>query len=818
MSYPWRIFAIWAVVAAPCAAEVRPPVSRRFAVQTDEIPDFQKHVSPLLGRLGCNGRACHGSFQGQGGFRLSLFGYDFKSDHQALAGGDKPRVHLKDPAASLILQKPTLAIDHEGGERYKAGGWEHRLLLRWIEAGAPGVSVESQFASLELEPSEIDFARVGQSQQLKAIAQWADGSREDVTALCRWRTNDESIATVSESGLITAAGKGDTHVVAFYDNGTTTVPVVLPVSDLAGEKFPDVPTPTRIDQLVVAKLRKLGIVPADVCTDAEFLRRVSLDMTGTLPRSAEVTGFLADTSTDKRARKIEELLIRPAYAAWWTTRLCDWTGNGERNLPEGGEQGVRREKSALWYDWIYRRVAENVPYDELVAGIVLANSREVEQTDEEYFAQMSAYFRQQDPADFAARHGMPFFWTGNRYTPPQPLRFSYAFLGIRLECAQCHKHPYDQWTKDDYDQFQVFFDGVRPGNRGAKLASTMKQDLGLTADQDSGQYKGLFAKLAREGTVVPWQEVTAPDWKKSRGKLRPPKNAPAGRVITPKLLGGEEVIAVEYSDPREPLLDWLRQPENPYFARAIVNRVWANYFGVGIIEPPDDMNLANPPSNAPLLDYLAQEFVAQGFDLKWLHREIAASRTYQASWRPNETNALDDKNFSHTLVRRLPAEVAYDALVVATAGTSRQQSLHEDAATVRGRAIGVSSGYSRTYDGSYALKLFGKPERAISCDCERSNEPSLLQTVYLRNDGELLTLLEHKEGWLKEVTAKGSTPIAQRQDVLIREIYLRTVSREPGTEELAIGREHLAQAADARSGLKDLVWAMINTKEFLLNH
>jgi hypothetical protein len=359
---------------------------------------------------------------------------------------------------------------------------------------------------------------------------------------------------------------------------------------------------------------------------------------------------------------------------------------------------------------------------------------------------------------------------------------------------------------------------VRQNNRGAKLAATMKDSLGLTADQDSGQYKGLFAKLAREGTVVPWQEVTAPDWKKSRGKLRPNKNAPTGRVITPKLLGGEEVIAVEYSDPREPLLDWLRQEENPYFARAIVNRVWASYFGVGIIEPPDDMNLANPPSNAALLEYLERAFVSHGFDLKWLHREIATSRTYQASWRPNDTNALDERNFSHAQVRRLPAEIAYDALVVATAGASRQKALHADAAVVRTRAIGVSSGYSRTYDGSYALKLFGKPERAISCDCERSNEPSLLQTVYLRNDGELLTLLEHTEGWLKEVAAKGSPSIADRQDALIREIYLRTVSREPSAEELTIGREHLGQAADPRSGLKDLLWAMINTKEFVLNH
>lgn len=798
------------------AEEVLPSVSQRFAAPTEQAPDFQKHVIPLLGRLGCNGRACHGSFQGQGGFRLSLFGYDFNADHQALVSGDKPRVDTKDPAASLILRKPTLAIDHEGGQRYKPGGWEHRLLSRWVETGAVGLSdPPAVFVSLKVEPTEIVFGKAGQTEQLKAIARWSDGTVEDVTPLCRFRTNDESIAMVSDSGLITAVGKGGTHIITFYDNGTTPASVVLPLSDRSGSKYPDVPTPTRIDELVVARLKTLGIMPSELSDDAEFLRRLSLDMTGTLPRPEEVTAFVADTSSDKRSHKIDEILSRATYAAWWTTKFCDMTGNSERNLPEGGEQGMRRDKSEKWYDWIYRRIEQNTPYDELVAGIVMAVSREGDISDEEYFAQMSAYFRTKDPVDFAERHTMPYFWTGNRFTPPQPLRFSYAFLGVRLECAQCHKHPYDQWTKDDYDQFQVFFNDVRSGNgRGGKLAQEMKKDLGLTMDADSGQYKGLFAKLVHEGSVVPWEQLTAPDWKASRGKIRPAKNAPAGRVITPKLLGGEEVIAAEYRDPREPLMDWLREQDNPYFARALVNRVWSNYFGVGIVEPPDDMNLANPPSNGPLLDYLAESFVAHDYDLKWLHREITLSRTYQLSWRPNDTNVLDERNFSHAQVRRLPAESAYDSLVFATASTSQQQALSESAATVRQRAIGVSSGYSR-YDGSYAVKLFGKPDRAVTCDCERSNEPSLLQTVYLRNDAEVLSLLDRKDGWLKEIAKEADS---MDRDELIGKVYLRTVNREPTNEELVVGREHLSQGKDLRSGLKDLLWALLNTKEFVLNH
>ena len=801
------------------AAEVIPPADQRFAAETTETPDFQRHVLPLLGRLGCNGRACHGSFQGQGGFRLSLFGYDFKSDHEALTAGDAPRVDAKNPLASLILQKPTMAIDHEGGERFKKGGWEYRLLKRWIEGGTPGYTSSGvELVSIELEPKEIVFDAPGKTQQLTIIANWSDGVKEDVTSLSRFRSNDESIAAVNLEGLVTSAGKGDTHVVAFYDNGTASVPVILPVTDLLGPKYPKVPTPTTIDELVVAKLRTLGIVPAEVATDAEFLRRLSLDMTGTLPQPEEVTAFLADTSSDKRARKIDELLERPSYAAWWTTKLCDLTGNSERNLPEGGEQGMRREKSAKWYDWIYRRIADNVPFDELVEGIIVATSREPGQSDEEFFAEMSSYFREKDPADFSSRRTMPYFWSNNRFTPPQPLRFSYAFLGIRLECAQCHKHPYDQWTKDDYDQFQVFFDGIKQNSGGGGLAKEMKQSLGLTQDADSGQYKGLFAKLVHEGKVVPWQEVTAPDWKKGRPRPRPNKDSPSGRVITPKLLGGEEVISQKYSDPREPLMEWLRQKDNPYFARALVNRVWASYFGVGIVEPPDDMNLANPPSNGPLLDYLAKEFIAHNYDLKWLHRHVTLSRTYQLSWRPNETNLLDERNFSHALVRRLPAELAYDAMAHATASSSTQKAMHTDLAAVRARAIGVSSGYSRNYDGSYALKLFGKPERAVSCDCERSNEPSLLQTVYMRNDSELLGLLDRKEGWIAEVAPKNDDTIKTRQDELIRDAYLRTVSRPPTEDEVTIGREHLAQAADPRTGIKDLLWALMNTKEFMLNH
>lgn len=798
---------------ATAADEIR-RADLRFAAATDEVPSLQRHVLPLLGRLGCNGRACHGSFQGQGGFRLSLFGYDFKSDHEALTAGDEPRVDLKEPGKSLMLQKPTLTIDHEGGKRFELGAWQHRLLLRWIEAGAPAVPEDAaEFVSLEIEPREILFNRDGDKAQLKVIAQWSDGTREDVTPLCRFRSNDESMAAVDAAGEVTNTGKGDTAVVAFYDNGVATVHVLRPVSELAGDKYPKVATPTKIDELVVAKLRKLGIVPSELCTDAEFLRRVSLDMTGTLPSAAEVSEFLADTSAAKRTKKIDELLNRPAYAAWWATRLCDMTGNNERTGPQGGEQSLNGVKSRQWYQWIHRRVQENVPYDKIIEGIVLARSRKPEQTYEEYCAEMGKYFRSENPADFAACETMPHFWIRRTVGSAEgkALSFAHAFLGVSLQCAQCHKHPFDQWTKQDFDQFTAFFGGIGYGNGDRKIASEMKAAVDLTGDEDSGTYKRTFVKLAQEGKLLPYKQLTVPAKKKTASSSKS-KSSKLGRVITPKLLGGEEVVASDYDDPRQPLIDWMRQDDNPYFARSIVNRIWAGYFHSGLVDPTDDLNLANPPSNPALLDYLTEGFVKSGYDLKWLHREIATSQTYQRSYRPNNTNTTDERNFSRAVVRRLPAEVASDALLLATASDEERAAF--DADPVNTRTIGITSGLGGKESNNYATMLFGKPPRAINCDCERSNEPSLLQTVYLRNDQDIWRRLANKSGWMAQVAKEKEFD----QDRLIREAYLRTLSRLPVERETTIAREHFATAENPLDGLRGLVWALLNTKEFIVNH
>lgn len=378
--------------AATKEAAVAQPVSERFAKENpEETPDFRRHIIPLAGRLGCNGRACHGSFQGQGGFRLSLFGYDFAADHEALAKGDEPRVNLEKPAESLIIQKPTMAIDHDGGERLKVDSWPYHLLTKWIADGAQGdVDYDVTFAGLDITPNEMVFETAGAKVQLKVVAVWSDGTREDVTPLCRFQTNNETVATISEDGLVTCVGPGDTHVVAFYDNGVQPIPVIVPVSDQVGPSYPDVPAPTEVDRLVVEKLRKLGIVPSELADDAMFLRRLSLDMTGTLPSPSEIEAFLADTSQDKRAKKIDELLERPAYVAWWTTKFCDFTGNNDDNLNQASL--VRGDASQQWYDWIYKRIAENTPYDELAANIVLATSREPDESFIDYSRSMSALY------------------------------------------------------------------------------------------------------------------------------------------------------------------------------------------------------------------------------------------------------------------------------------------------------------------------------------------------------------------------------------------------------------------------------------------
>ncbi len=848
------------------AADLSTPVHKRF-MDTQVQPSYQKHVLPLMSKVGCSGRACHGSFQGQGGFRLSLFGYDFKQDHDALLGGDVPRANLMSPEQSLILLKPTMLEEHGGEKIFDKDSWQYNILAGWIRnGGLDDSATNSEIARLEIQPSELIFKKSGESVQLRVLAHWHNGVVEDVTDLSRFRTNDESIAKVDEkTGAVTAEASGDTHIIAFYDNGVASVAAILPVSDQLGPNYPPIPASTKVDELILAKLQKVGIVPSELCTDAEFLRRASIDLCGTLPMPEEIRLFCEDSSTDKRARKIYEMLERPSYAAWWTTVICDITGNNTNQLEIAGKY-LEPESARNWYEWIYRRVSDNAPYDAIMKGLVLAVGRLPSQSYTEYCAEMTSYVRTEHPADFTQRETMPYFWGRRNMQKPQEkaLMFSYTFLGVRLQCAECHKHPFDQWTQNDFNSFQAFFTGVvyNGKNRRDPEAAQMMRDVGVDPDEGKGNGNDpgrRLAQAARDGKTIPFPELVARIELQTGTKVARniKKTSGSSRVITPKVLGGEEVMLANYSDPREPLMEWMLSPDNPYFARAWVNRVWVHYFGVGIIDPADDLNLANPPSNSELLDYLTHGFVQSGYDMKWLHRTIATSDAYQRSRKTNVTNELDRRNFSHSLLRRLPAEVAMDAIAMATANRAELDRLH---GAVRIRYIGLKTAQGGSGRGQrdYSLGIFGRPDRITTCDCERSNDPTLLQSLFLYNDGEIHKMI-NAGGWINDLerverypdlnlqisrtrerleqqeknhddkrAASTRTELSKMEatrgvnisdrGTLVDELYLRTVSRLPYLEERDAALGYLSSAQSVSSGMRQLLWVMLNTKEFILNH
>ncbi len=911
------------------ASDVMPPIAERFTSigdqppRGDEVPDFQKHVSPLLGRLGCNGRACHGSFQGQGGFRLSLFGYDFDADHQALLAEDSSRVDLQHKLESLILTKPTSDEDHEGGKRFEQGGWEYWVLRRWIEQEAPySAKRVQQLAQLAVTPAEINFENSGQTQQLSAIAHWSDGTSEDVTGLCRFQSNDDAIAAISESGLVTCGEPGDTHVVVSYDSAVVPVLAYRPLSNQIGENYPQLATTTEVDRLVVQKLKKLGIVPSELCSDEEFLRRAALDVTGTLPTAQEVLEFTSSTLANKRAEKLEELLARHGYAAQWTTFLCDMTGNNEDQLRNFLPQAIRPENQ--WYQWIYQRVKDNVPYDQIVAGIVTATSRLPDETYRDYCEAMTEICQDDSGEKFAERPGLVHYWARNNFKTAEDraIGFAYAFLGVRIQCAQCHKHPFDQWSKSDFDNFERLFGAVQANqNTLAEDAkgefAKMVKELDVDKSLKGNQLRRELSDLLKAGKTVPFPELTvkAPAGNNNKGKGAQKNKQVAASFPKAKLLGSDW-IEMNEADIRGKLMDWLRAPENPYFAKAIVNRVWAHYFGAGIVNPPDDLNLANAPSNAPLLDYLATGFIEHAYDLKWLHREIVNSDCYQRSWIANETNALDRRNFSRSQLRRLPAEATYDAVRMALANDTVIEKTHDLEIPRALTKPGSSARNPGRDDLGYALSVFGRSVRESNCDCDRSSEPSLLQTVFLVNDSavqgwlrdpktswtsavakkygwdqlqssedeptpQLVRLTKMKETFLerqaelekrlnaarenertrqiaaleqqlqqlvdqaKNVARKSgfvdqwqellnndepqeakpqeplksqNTMTEDRAQWIAENAYLRTLSRQPNAQELSTSIAYLKSESDPLIAVEGLMWGLINTKEFILNH
>lgn len=764
-------------------ATVVPSVSEHWAVDgAGGTPEFTRHVVPLMGKVGCNNRACHGSFQGQAGFRLSLFGHDAKMDFEELTvdEGKGPRVVAGKPAKSLALLKPSGKVDHDGGELFEPGTWQHRLFEQWIAGGAKyDADKEPKLVRVDLTPHEVSLKKSkNESAKLTLTAWYSDGTQEDVTLLTIFTTNDETVVDVDGFGKVTAKGAGDTAIVATYGGAVVTSQFIVPVEGAGSVDF-EYPADSPVDDFVAAKLRKVGIRPSDLADDAVFLRRVYLDAIGTLPTADEARAFLDDRSRNKRAKLIDQLLDRPEYAMYWATKFSDWTGNDNRFTPQP------REKTGwLWHNWLRDKLQRNVPYDELVAGFITATTAEGrgdKAVIEEYLTIAKKIENGFDEETYASRKTNDIYWMKASNSNPETLglQAAYAFLGVRLECAQCHKHPFDQWTQDDFRGFTRFF--------GVVSRSTPKEMEKQLPKVDKNGYRFSMVSLQSDK-----------DLEKSIGKS------------PPKLLAGDVVKYREGKDPREALMSWMRSPENRYFSRAIANRLWGHYLGVGIVNPVDDLNAANPPSNPQLLDWLAKDFVEHRFDLKHLHRRIMNSRTYQLSWQPNESNKLDEKNFSHSLLRRMPAEVVMDAVNQTTGGQDEYSSNNAPPGT---KTINLALSRLRGGGPEYVLGIFGRPLRTQTCDCERSGETGLAQAMYLLNDVEINTKINDQDGRLAKLMSKISD-----DRKLIEELYLSTLSRRPQADELERALAYVRQAESHKTGMQDVLWSLLNLREFVFIH
>ncbi len=796
MRYPFAaiFFLLLLATSAIHAEESRLVTSAPERWATDgssETPDFIRHVVPLFSKLGCNMRSCHGSFQGKNGFRLSLFGFEPDLDRKELletdelSEGDGPRINIKTPAKSLFLEKPTSSEEtHEGGKRMDDESWQYWILHQWIKSGAPyDPSNTAKLVRLETSPKEIVFTNRTQEVQLRAIAWFDDGTHEDVTRLTVFSSNDEGIANVSTEGTVSVSRTGDTAIIVRYSGGVTNTQILVPASD-DGQPFPDNFAHNQIDELVTAKLRKLNIRPSVLCSDADFVRRSYLDVIGALPTPDETRKFLADRSPDKRAQLIDHLLEQPGYARYWGMKFSDWTGNSKYI------NNKAMLSNWLWQQWIEDKLSRNLPYDEIVYGHVCASSLEG-RPREDFLAEAqsilhkaSGRYNFDDDGTYAKRRTNELYWTNVERRSPDTmvLQTASSFLGLRLECAQCHNHPFDRWTKKDFEQFKSFFMMVQfcdPSTGEERKSGSSGRGYGVESLESGVTWRF-------EGTV---------------------------RKTPPKLLGGLEIPYVEDGpDPRIKLWEWMRAPENPYFAPSFVNRIWGHYFGTGIVDPPDDFNQGNPPSNPQLLNWLANNFIEHKFDIKHLHRLILNSRTYQLSWEPNDSNRIDKKNYSHARLRRMPAEVLIDAVADVTGVSNNFGRLPKDRPQ---RAVGQAMpsmryGASR---GGYAMKIFGRPDREKTCDCERSNDPSVAQALYLINDQDVLAKIDDGSGRLPKLL---KTTEDDRE--LLVELFLTALSRYPTKEELDLHMEHLAGAPSRADGMKDVLWTLLNVREFLFTH
>jgi hypothetical protein len=719
--------------------QVRIPVTTQ-AVHEDLPINFPNQIVPIFTKLGCNGGGCHGKSGGQNGFALSLLGFVPEMDYQALVQEDRGRrLFPAAPEHSLLLLKATGTIAHGGGKRLEIGSEEYKLLRRWIASGMPyGDPKDPVVTHITVYPEERIIPRNGR-QQIAVYAHYSDGSVEDVTRRAQYESNDQDVAVVDGTGLVRTLGiSGQAAVMARYQGQVAvfraTVPLGLPIPQYTFEHR------TLVDIYTHKQWEKLGIVPSELAPDTVFIRRAYLDITGTLPTPEQVRAFLADPSPDKRDKLIDQLLETPEYSYFFANRWADVLRIRRGNNPS------RAYGTFAFHDWLRESLAADRPYNQMVREILGAVGDET--------------------------RCPPVVWYRDLQKPEQLVDdMAQLFLGVRLACAQCHHHPYEKWSQDDYWGLAAYFG--RLGRKTVPVPGVNNQN----------------------GRQVVYTKATGEVINKRTGRpaeMRPPEGKT--RTLSP----GE--------DPRQALIDWLVAPENPYFARAVVNRYWAHFFGRGLVDPPDDMRVTNPPSNPELLDALAKDFVAHGYSLKHLVRTLCRSRTYQLSAVPNEFNKHDKQAFSRYYPRRMTAEVLYDAVCQVTGTPAGFAGLPADRHAPN-RAIMLPD---ESFP-SYFLDVFGRPQRLSACECERVTEANLAQALHLLNSNEIQNRLQ-RPGGRADLMAKDPRPDAEK----VEELFLWALARRPTPEQLQLALQHIAQhAQNKRQAYENILWALINTKEFV---
>ncbi|MEW4570033.1 DUF1549 domain-containing protein [Tautonia sp. JC769] len=785
-----RFFAAVLAVStlAPCRAACVPrPDTPGPAVE------FDRHVVGLLGRLGCSAGACHGSFQGRGGLRLSLFGQDPEADYFALTRSGMGRlVNPIEPERSLLLLKPTGRVPHGGGVRFEAGSWEEQTLRAWIEAGTPRDLDAPAVDRLEVEPAAHRFERAGQATRLRVTAVFEDGDRVDLTEYCTFRARDETVVEVAPDGEVRAIGPGATSLIVEYRGSWATSQILVAIEH--GVVSPPQDPPDPIDALVLARLRALRIEPAPVASDADFLRRLTIDAIGRVPTPEEVRSFLADPDPHKRSRKIHELLEHPRHAALWATRLCEITGANIDRVE--GPPELRPRRLADWHEWYRRRIAENVGYDAIVRGVLRATSRGDLSADPWLDREIELHraLVSGEETGYAGRAELDLFWRRSDPDGSYPQgemaeRVASAFLGVQIGCAKCHTHPSDRWTTRDYAGFSNLFARV---------------EFGTSPDVRAAVQRRLVAQRTGEADTGPIPRVREL-YLNDRPRLLPDPST--GRAVPPRLPNGVEVDPTA-GDPREALVSWLLEPDNPYLAPVLVNRVWARYFGEGLVEPVDGFSASNPPGDVGLLESLARDFVASGYDIRELERRILNSAAYQRAIVPASAGLDRPGTFAQARLRRVPAEAVADSLAVALGdgpgpeGTGGKERV--------GRAIELASNRVEDPHLGRLLRTFGRSERSAICDCERSETPSLAQQLFLMVDDELLDRIEGAPR-IDRLIDRG---VSGRQAV--DELFLATLSRFPDDDERAAALDHVSGGDDRRSAYVALLWSLVNTREFLL--